>query len=720
MLVAEGREQVLAGLTALAQDTPSGQLVTGRVTEGRVAFLFPGQGSQRVGMGRELYETFPAFAKALDAVLSGFDARLREAMWHDETALDQTEFTQAGLFAVEVALFRLLESWGVRPDFVTGHSLGELAAAHVAGVLSLQDAVRLVTARGQLMQALPAGGAMAAVEATEAEVLALTDTGVSIAAVNAPTSVVITGDDTAITAATARLTAMGRRTHRLRTSHAFHSPLMEPMLNHFRQLAEQLTYHQPQIPVVSNLTGEPVKEFTADHWVKHVRDTVRFADGIRWLHGQGVTRFVELGPDTVLTATARQSIDTPDTLTVPALRKDHPEPTALLTALAHLHVNGTRIDWDSYFTGTGARRTDLPTYAFQHQRYWLLEQPGSHSPTEMGLDEADHPLLGALVPLPGSDGVVFTGRITKATQQWLADHVVGGAVLLPGTAFVELAVRAGDQVGCGRIEELTLQAPLVLPETGGVQVQLTVDGADDSGRRNVTVFARDEAAAVDAPWTRHAVGVLARSAGGSGVDLAQWPPVGAEVVDLDGFYDEMAAVGLVYGPAFQGLRAAWRRGDEVFAEVSLPEESATEAGRFGLHPALLDAALHATALTGAVGEGTALPFSWSDVELYASGASALRVRMRSTGERAVALEIADCAGQPLASVGRLALREVDTGRLEARSPLHDSLFRVVWAEVPVSVPVAGVGAVAWEAVESGGVVPGVVTLRCGGGSDPQA
>ncbi|MDH6125716.1 SDR family NAD(P)-dependent oxidoreductase, partial [Kitasatospora sp. GP82] len=598
--------------------------------------------------------------------------------------------------AVEVALFRLVRSWGVRPDFVAGHSIGEVAAAYVAGVFSLADACALVAARGRLMQALPAGGAMLAVQAGEDEVLPLLGELVSVAAVNGPSSVVVSGAEEAVEAVRAHFEAQGRKVSRLRVSHAFHSPLMDPMLEEFGRVLEGLSLQTPEIPVVSNLTGALATSeqlCSPQYWVEHVREAVRFADGVRTLHAEGVSRFLEVGPDGVLSALAADSVpdDATATVLVPVLRKGRPEESSALHALAQLHVHGAKVDWTALFAGTGARSVELPTYAFQHQRFWPSSASVGRGAESVGMKAAEHPLLTGAVELAGSDGFLFTGRLSVQSHPWLADHVVMGSVLVPGTALLELAVRAGDEVGCDVVEELTLAAPLVLPEQGSVQLQVSVGAPDESGRRAVSVHSRP-GGSQQATWTQHASGVLASGAVPVSFDASVWPPAGAEQLDVSGLYGRMAEGGFEYGPVFQGLRAAWRLDDEVFAEVALPE--GVDGGAFGLHPALFDAGLHTSAFMGDEdGASGGVPFSWAGVSLYAAGASAVRVRLTRSGDGgALSLAIADTSGAMVASVDSLAVRPISADQLNEGVVSRDSLFRLDWAPVQlmdgVSAPYA--------------------------------
>ncbi|MFD7924290.1 SDR family NAD(P)-dependent oxidoreductase, partial [Streptomyces sp. NPDC059740] len=704
VVVPEGPDGHAAALTALAAGEPTADTALGTTTTTtgrRTVFVFPGQGAQWEGMARELLATSPVFAQRMaecgEALAEFTDWSLLDVVRGEPGApgLDRVDVVQPALWAMMVSLAALWEALGVHPDTVVGHSQGEIAAATVAGALSLRDGARVVALRSKAIRALAGTGGMVSVAASADRVAALTGPWgdrLSVATVNGPASVVVSGDVACLDAFTAACEEAGVRARRVPVDYASHSPHVEAIEQEILTALAGITPADPRIPFRSTVAdAEDHGPLDAAYWYRNLRRTVRFDPVVRELVREGAGFLVEISPHPVLTTAMAESVEAEaaDAVTVPSLRRDQGGLTRLLRSAAHGWAHGLDVRWPLVLAPFGGRRVDLPAYPFQRERYWLQAPADTGDVTAAGLAPGGHPMLGAAVALAADDGLLLTGRLSLRSHPWLADHAVRGTALLPGTAFLELAAEAGARAGCQVVDDLTLQAPLVLPSEGSVSVQLAVSAPDSAGHRSVSVHARtgDE----DTPWTRHATGILrpVAPADATAGDLpgGAWPPVGAEQVELADAYPDLLARGYAYGPAFQGLSRVWRRGTEVWAEVTLPEALERSAADFGLHPALLDAALHPVVL-GHLGDREAglLPFAFGGVRLHAAGASTLRVRLQPEGADGVTVTAWDTAGRPVLEIPSLLLRPLGEGGLTTAGRHGQALHAVEWRPVE---PTAG-------------------------------
>ncbi|MFF0885013.1 type I polyketide synthase [Streptomyces sp. NPDC003456] len=704
VVLGHDRDTLLRALAALSEGTESAAVVRGAAGElGGTVLMFPGQGSPWAGAARELYDTFPDFARSLDEICARFDAHLPFALKPlllaaEPAEAGRTDIAQPALFTLQVSLYRVLARYLPRPDHLIGHSVGEIAAAHVSGVLDLDTAARLVAARGRAMQTVTEPGAMLAVRATEAAVRTLLGEydRVGIAAVNGPESVVVSGLRAQVHAVRDRLAADGTPVKPLAVDHAFHSPLMDPVLAEFAQALGEFTAGEMAVPIVSTVLGRevtPQELASAGYWVDHVREPVRFHDAVECARAAGGQVFLEVGPGAALASITKEAFageGVDDAVVLSASRRGSSGPRALIGALADVHVRGGSVDFGALF-GT-RRRVDLPTYAFQRQRYWLdfLSGTVAADVSSAGLSAPGHPLLGAVVDHPGTGEVVFTGLWSVRTHGWLADHAVFGAVVVPATAHLDLALSVGGHVGCPAVEELTLEVPLVLPDSGDVRVRVVAGAADETGRRSLDVYSGPGDDSPEAGgWTRHARGSLApgtphtaASAAGPRPPVVA-PPAGARRLDFDGLYASFANAGFDYGPAFRGLREVWRHGDDVYALATLPETAGSPAGGgFALHPALMDTVLHAVVAGGVIevtGERGWMPFSWSGVDLAGRCGPTVRVRLSPAGEGAVSVAVGDEHGRTIAHVETLTFRPASAEQMRpAGGAPEQSLYETGW------------------------------------------
>ena len=688
-------------------DAPTG-VITGRARRPRLAFLYTGQGAQHLGMARGLYEAEPVFRAALDRCAGLMDPLLGRPLLSvlfaepgtpDAALLDQTGYTQPALFAVEHALSALWHSWGVVPDAVLGHSVGEIVAATVAGVFSLEDAVRLVVARGALMQALPSGGAMAAIFAPHDDVAAAVAgrSGIAVAAVNGPAHTVVSGDADAVAVVTSAFTARGVRVQALTVSHAFHSPLMEPVLDELRRVASSISYRPAQRRLASNVTGAlaGAEVASAEYWVRHVMAPVRFADGVATLRDAGIDTFVEIGPHTVLTAMGQACVPDEDVTWVASLRRNRPDREQLFGALGALFTVGVKVDWSAVHAD--GRRCLLPTYPFQRQRHWLEPVSRSRRPLAGG-----HPLAGPAVPVPLLGATLHEAVVAADSPAWLADHRLAGTIVFPATAYAEL-VLAAIEPGGEEIESMAILEPLVVPEDGEITLQVVATPLDGAVRE-VRIARLGSGRPADGHTVHARAAVRRRVDGpieGSPLELSEAAIAAAYpiTIDVDEYYERLRDAGLTYGPTFQGLRRLVRRDGAALGFAELPAEAA-EGGRYHLHPALFDASFHVLGaalamLDPATADGGILvPVALEGVRLYRSGATAVWCQVTVLVDAAAGATIAatlrlfDGEGKPVATVDRLEVRRTSRAMWQRLAARREPVYELAWRPAPSSAPVA--------------------------------
>ncbi|HVF77732.1 MAG TPA: SDR family NAD(P)-dependent oxidoreductase [Solirubrobacteraceae bacterium] len=730
-VVGTDRARLLAGLDAVASGMPADGVAAGNARDAaRVAFVFPGQGSQWLGMALDLWDTADAFGAQMQACAdalrphTGWELRDVIAGAPGAPALERMDVVQPASFAVFVSLAALWRSYGVEPAVVVGHSQGEIAAAYVAGALTLQDAARVTALRSAALVDLAGAGGMMSVFLPASEVLERIerfDGRISLASYNSPRSTVVAGEPQALRELLAECEAAGARARMIAVDYASHSQQIESIRARLLEDLRPIAPVSTQIPLYSTTTAGLIDgtRLDAEHWYRNLREPVRFEQATRALVDDGVTAFIESSPHPVLTWAVQETVDDAATdggrdriAVVGSLRRDEGTLACFLSSAGEAFAGGVEVDWEAAFAGAGARRVGLPTYPFQRTRFWFEQRAGAGggdgSLAAAGIGAAEHPLLGAAVELAGGDGCLLTGRIASSGHSWLNDHELFEQVTLAQSAFAEMALRAGAEVGCDTVEQLTLEAPLVLPAVGGVRLQVTVSGADDSGRRTLAMHARPDADGLaDAAWVRHATGTLSEAATADHEPLpAQWPPSGAVALDLDELYDRLAANGRTYGAELQVVRA-WRLGDELFSEVGLSEKELVDGARFAIHPVLLDAALH-PAIAARDPASVSPALECNGLRVQQPGTLALRVRLSPGEGDTLRLTATDERGALALTIDAVAMAPPQDGRAAAgRDAALEALYRIRWTPLAASASSSGGATAQLDAVDI--VAPRTVT-----------
>ncbi|WP_456319950.1 SDR family NAD(P)-dependent oxidoreductase [Mycobacterium basiliense] len=697
------REDLLEALHALTTNHPHPGLASHHLTHTKkIVFVLPGQGAQYPAMAAQLYEHHRIFAETLDHICAAFDPHLdtplhdvltAPADTHPAQLLGQTAYAQPALFAYGAAMHAVLTHAGITPDYLLGHSLGELTAAYLAEVLSLPQAATLVAARGRLMQTCTPG-AMLAIHTNPEH---LTDQlhhypHTTIAAINSPTSIVIAGPHDDINALHQWCTTEHYQTTQLPVSHAFHSPTMDPALPEFHAIATTLTWHPPTVPILSNLTGQlatPDQLTSAHYWTQHLRQPVRFADNLTTLLAQGPHTFLELSPHPVLapaiTDTLTHHTNTASTV-ITTTHRDRPHLDTLTTALAQLHTHGHSPHWPTLYPH--AHTLELPTYPFQHHHYWLTPTTTTDI-TAAGLDHPDHPLLGAITDLADQDQIILSARLSTHTQPWLASHRVHDTIIFPAAGLIELLLHAGQHTHYPTIDELILHSPLTLPEHTPTDLQITIHPPDDTNRRPLTVHTRTTTNDHHNPWHLHATATLSTHQPPTPTNHTP-PPL--QPINPDDFYHQLATHGLHYQPPFQNVHALHHpptNPDTIYAHIALPPDTTTTG--YGIHPALLDAALHPlTTLThthpDTDPDTTPLPFALTGITLHATTATQLHTQLTRTNTNTYTLHATDPTGAPVITITTLTLRDLPHTPQQPTPTPHHSLFHLDWPALPPTTP----------------------------------